>query len=65
MPDRFYYESDGDPGYRTHYVVDREADPFSDDARIDPPTDTYMTNAERRRWAREKARELNERDQQQ
>ena len=32
---RFYPESDGDPGRRTHYVIDRYADPMSDRRRTD------------------------------
>lgn len=27
---RFYYESDGGPGYKTHYVIDRYANPLGD-----------------------------------
>lgn len=59
MTQRFYYESDGDPGNTEHYVVDRYADPLGDHGRTEPPTDTYMTNAERRTWAKRKAREFN------
>lgn len=33
--DRFYAESDGGPGRRTFYVVDRYADPLSDNRRTD------------------------------
>lgn len=32
---RFYYESDGGPGGKSHYVVDRYADPLGDSRRID------------------------------
>lgn len=32
---RFYYESDGGPGAKTHYVVDRYADPLGDYGRRD------------------------------
>lgn len=32
---RFYYESDGGPGGKTHYVVDRYADPMGDSRRTD------------------------------
>jgi ribosomal protein L39E len=35
---RFYYESDGGPGLKTHYVVDRYADPMSDQRRTDVKT---------------------------
>lgn len=39
MTERFYYESDGGglgkTGRRTHYVVDRYADPLSDEKRTD------------------------------
>lgn len=33
--DRFYYESDGHYGSKTHYVVDRYADPLGDSRRRD------------------------------
>lgn len=32
---RFYYESDGDAHDRTHYVIDRYADPLGDQGRTD------------------------------
>jgi hypothetical protein len=48
---RFYYESDGGPGRKSHYVVDRYADPGSEQGRTDFDT---------RREARKKAREWNE-----
>ena len=47
-PQRFYYESDGDPGRRTHYVVDHYADPMSDQGRTD-----CSSKAEAQRVSRE------------
>lgn len=32
---RFYHESDGGPGHKFHYVVDRYADPLGDQRRTD------------------------------
>lgn len=50
---RYYWE--GDNG--EYYVIDRYGNPLN--SRLDPPTDTYMTRTERRRWAIQKANELN------
>jgi hypothetical protein len=36
IKNRFYHESDGyKPGYRTHYVVDRYANPLGNQRRTD------------------------------
>ena len=48
--ERFHYESDGGPGYVTHYVVDRFADPLGENRR---------TDFESRREALVAAREMN------
>lgn len=47
---RYYYESDGDPWNKTHYVVDKYADPLGDHRRHD---------VESRREGRKLARQWN------
>jgi hypothetical protein len=48
---RFYHESDGGPGRKTHYVIDRYANPLGDYRRREVET---------RGEGRKLARELNE-----